>query len=102
MIKIWLDDVRQPPDNTWNWVKDAPEAISFLNKWVPKLDEEIQISLDFDLGQIDEHGTGMDVAEYLVGLSSPRLRNMSVFIHSMNPVGAAQMRDVLRDRMVTL
>ena len=32
MIKLWLDDVRPPPDNTWTRVLTAPAAIEFLQR----------------------------------------------------------------------
>lgn len=53
MIKLWLDDVRPAPTNTfWVWVKDADEAITFLR---PCLSEgkTIEVAqLDHDLGEM--------------------------------------------------
>ena len=44
-MKLWLDDVRPPPDETWMWVKSAQEALDLFR------DKEVTIaSLDFNLG----------------------------------------------------
>ena len=41
-MKIWVDDIRTPPDDTWEWVKTSQEAIDLLESicepgmlWVP-------------------------------------------------------------------
>lgn len=85
-MKVWLDDVREPPDDSWTWAKSSNEAIALL-KWRPV----VEISLDHDLGLYD---TGMRVAKHIVGM----LARPIVHIHSMNPVGAKAMRDLLADR----
>lgn len=30
MSKLWHDDVRRPPDNTWLWARTNAEAVAFL------------------------------------------------------------------------
>lgn len=52
-MRIWVDDIRTPPDESWYWAKTSDEAIAFLGvmKW---LDERPEImSLDHDLGGDD-------------------------------------------------
>lgn len=46
-MKIWLDDVRTPPDNTWTWCKTAYEAIG---KLISNSDKIEHVSFDHDLG----------------------------------------------------
>jgi hypothetical protein len=45
-MRIWLDDLREPPDEGWVWVKTIEEATNLLaNGQVESL------SLDNDLGE---------------------------------------------------
>lgn len=84
-MKIWLDDVRQPPDDTWVWVKESEAAVSLLRY----TEKEIEaVSLDHDLGLYD---TGVPVAEYLGRMVSAPYRKTAVYIHSMNPVGVQRL-----------
>ena len=54
-MKIWLDDVRTPPDG-FVWAKTADEAIYLLDNH-----RVTEISLDHDLGDPEYCGTGYDV-----------------------------------------
>lgn len=85
-IKLWIDDVRTPPDETWTWAKTAYEAIGIII--AHQIDE---ISFDHDLGkpyQDIQELTGYDIAktiEDLVYLKS--IPPLKWSIHSANPVG---------------
>lgn len=62
MDKLWLDDVRKPPDDTWTWVKSYDEAVQAVeDKWF------FLMSLDHDLGMevIEEMENGIAVAREL-------------------------------------
>lgn len=97
-MKLWLDDVRKPPDSTWTWAKNYDEAIQSLESaeffgadfvWS-------ELSLDHDLG--DTSPSGYDLLcwleEWVVRM---RLVDIPVIhIHSANPVGAARMRLAIR------
>jgi CheY-like chemotaxis protein len=87
MIKLWLDDYRLPPDESWTIATTAKEAIAILDS----VDVDI-VSLDFDLGDEDRCGTGLDVARHLVALTK-RGRPMPrvVMLHTQNPVGRERM-----------
>lgn len=52
-MKIWLDDVRQPPDETWTWVKNAHEFGTTFQYHAPWITE---ISFDHDIASYDLHG----------------------------------------------
>ena len=90
IIKLYVDDVRSVPDETWNLVKTFHGAISFL--------EEHQvhtISLDHDLGCFygNREMTGFDILNWLVarkidGAEYPKV----VLVHSANPAVHDQMK----------
>lgn len=79
-IKIFLDDLRDPPDDSWTVCRTAEEAIL-------KLSEENveEISLDHDLGA---ELTGYDVAKYIEQqVVMNRMPCPRWSVHSANPVG---------------
>lgn len=63
-MKLWVDDLRTPPDDTWVWAKDAQTAISHLYMaGVPAVMEHLEeVSLDNDLGGPEE---GKHVLEWM-------------------------------------
>lgn len=88
-MKLWLDDVREAPEG-WFRVTSSAAALAYLRYESDKLEA---ISLDHDLGLWD---TGMPVAEALAK-NVDKLFHIRVYVHSMNPVGAERMKQVLRD-----
>ena len=95
MIKLWLDDVREPPDKSWAWVTTATAAIEML-----KSGEVDEASLDHDLefnqqGYLDAfgRGTGLEVARFIALMVRPPA---IVRVQSMNPIGAKAMLDALQ------
>ena len=141
-MKLWFDDIRRPPDDTWLWARTIEEA-----KLLVQTNEIDEASLDHDLGlheydpdeqdadlrrvpaqykcyhcpQITyERGLnvppdhcigcgadagalskievpdGVEFAKWLIAEDEvPRI----VVLHSMNPVGAENMRKVLADHV---
>lgn len=102
-LRLWVDDERPAPPG-WTWAKDYTSALLYLAG--KKL---TAISLDHDLGEKDlislknphnpeeeavpRPATGYDIATYLVENSlSPDILN----VHSMNPVGAKAMQQLLQ------
>lgn len=87
--KLFLDDIRNPPDDSWEVVRTAKEAITVLS--VTIYDE---LSLDHDLGD-DVNGTGYDVVKWMEEMvaSEPFYQPpASIVIHSANPVGRKNMQ----------
>ncbi len=76
-MKLWLDDVRTPPDNYIVWVKTYKEFVRFVETNGPP----DMVSFDHDLGG---KKTGYDCAKWLVN-KGIKLKNFTV--HSANPVG---------------
>ncbi len=97
-MNLWLDDVRDPANFGhigWVWVKTADEAIALLKTGKVKsasLDHDLTI--EQTLGRTDKEKTGYDVVCWMEkhNVWPPN----GVAVHSMNPVGAARMRQVIR------
>ena len=83
-MNVWLDDKRPMPPGYGVHVTNAHDAIKLLRCNLVKL-----ISLDHDLGDEAVVGTGYDVAKAIEELAhTKRLRRITVYIHTQNPVGA--------------
>ena len=103
-IYIYVDDIRE--DDTFfktlynythmEWIpiicRSAEEAIFFLNYYNEEFYNVI-IDFDHDLGMNDDIApSGYDICKYIVENQIPML---GFHIHSMNPVGVANMRQLL-------
>lgn len=97
-MKLWLDDVREPWKHGcigWEWAKTADEAIALL-----ATGQVTEADLDHDLSDAATIGmpapgekTGYTVVCWMEENGVwPR---DGVRVHSMNPVGAARMRQVI-------
>lgn len=83
-MKLWVDDIRTPPDDTWVWAKTSAEAIHLLENrlvagfpWLPPS----LMSLDHDLG-----GDDTTRAVVLWCCNNDYWPKKTV-VHSANPVG---------------
>ncbi len=89
-MKIWLDDLRQPPHG-WIRTYNARSTIKLLDT-----ENVTEISLDHDLGNERIVGTGYDVASHIYKRALEGKRVPSICrIHSQNPVGSKQMEMAL-------
>ncbi len=92
-MKLWLDDVRPPPDDTWLVFRTAEALLEFLG---PHLKDVEVMSLDHDLGE--GRKTGYDVllsledAAYF-GTEIP----FQILVHSDNPVGRSMMLQAIHN-----
>jgi hypothetical protein len=90
-MKIWLDDLRPAPDDSWTWVKTSAEALSLLRDYyaadvglAPINSDPITVmSFDHDLGGND---TSRPVMMWLAEYGGDRWPD-AVLVHSMNPIG---------------
>lgn len=90
-MNVWLDDKRPMPRGYDVHCLRAAHAIKLLRCGLVKM-----ISLDHDLGDEAEYGTGYHVACAIEELAQARkLRRITVHVHSQNPVGAERMRAAL-------
>lgn len=90
--KLFLDDVRNPPDNSWILARSYEDAVRLVNTHgIPNT-----VSFDHDLG--DNVPTGKDFANFLIDLdldSNIMPKDFTFFVHSANPCGAENIRGVL-------
>jgi len=83
--KLFLDDLRAPPDGSWVVARSVPAAQHHISVYGLPL----ELSLDHDLGN------GIDapvllhwlVDRYLDGEPMQSLSTMQIRVHSANPVG---------------
>ena len=96
-MRIWIDDLRPAPQGfTWcqtvDGAKDCIEACEFLTAQKACMRIEL-IDIDHDAG--DYVGCGGDYIKLLDWLEETG-RNYPIRIHSMNPVGVANMRAIIQ------
>lgn len=103
-IKLWIDDVRPVPEG-YIWCKSVNAAKSCIKNWEQGylLEKEYMfevfgieielIDIDHDAG--DYASDGGDYIKLLDWLEETG-RNYPIHIHSMNPVGVANMRRIIQ------
>lgn len=91
MWKLFLDDLRDPPDQSWIVCRTYEDAVLAVKRFgFPS-----EVSFDHDLGY---ERTGMDLARYLVELDLDQNTmpdHFSFNVHSANPVGAENIEALL-------
>ena len=100
-MKLWIDDVRPAPDG-YIWARSVNEAKSYIRAvnfyervGVPKIHCDCQVELiDLDHDAGDYAFDGGDYIKLLDWLEETG-RNYPIHIHSMNPVGVANMRAII-------
>lgn len=86
--KLWIDDLRPPPDDTWEWAKDLGDTWDLLD-----MQEFELISFDHDLGG-DQ--TTMPIARWIEEQANEGKRQPPKWaIHSANPVGRQNLEAAL-------
>lgn len=100
-MKLWIDDVRPAPEG-YEWCKSVNEA----KKAIIDTDEMNEIprmyDMNFTIELIDiDHDAGdyaSDGGDYIKLLDwlEETGRNYPIRIHSMNPVGVANMRAIIK------
>ena len=107
-MHIFLDDTRKPSDVTWtfiptnvDWVvvRDYDQFISVVSK----ANNITHVSFDHDLGFGKgvpdwKERNGLHCAEFLVEWAHRTRNKLPTFtVHSLNPVGAANIRNYLNN-----
>lgn len=84
-IKLWIDDRRSPPDETWDWVTSSDAAIAFMKLMIDEIGTDWMrfeaISFDHDLGGADT------TRPVIIWMIENRVRFRRYTVHSANPVG---------------
>jgi hypothetical protein len=92
--KLWLDDQRKPPDNSWIWAA-SPEAFVTEVFTTPWKDGDI-VSLDHDLGACaDGYECAKLLIQYCTVMGMPVLPGM--VCHSQNPVGRERIERLIEE-----
>lgn len=78
-MKLWIDDIRTPPDKGWTWAKTAQNAIALLTH-----NKVEMVSFDHDLGATDAYSVAMWIEK---AASEGKIAPMKWKVHSMNVVG---------------
>lgn len=94
-MKLWVDDMRAPPNPHWFWATTVNQAIAAIRTYERQMsDDTIFISLDHDAG--DYANEGGDYIKILDWLEQEGIVDTGYFFHfhSMNPVGVQNMRAI--------
>ena len=95
IYKIWVDDVRQPPESfiqSYTWIQTVENVKKFIEAVEAQDNSIIEIlDLDHDAGEFGPP----DYIKILDWLEETG-RNYPIHIHSMNPVGVQNMRAIIR------
>lgn len=92
-MKLWVDDMRQSPDDGWTWAKSYAEAIEIFAN--PPAGGIPIASLDHDLGYDywEESPSGYDIVKWI--WANDAWPKFSLAIHTDNPVGRQNMMGVI-------
>jgi hypothetical protein len=105
-VKLWHDDIRRPPDQSWTWARTNQEAQKILSAG-----GVYEASLDHDLGLHDadpdvpdadmqagwdEENDGLKLVKWMI---DHKLVPPVVTIHSWNPDGAKDMASYITSAM---
>lgn len=74
-MKLWVDDIREPPGEEWHWALDSASAIGLLEACL-----FTEVSLDHDLGGED---TTRPVVMWMI---ENEVYPETIRVHSANPV----------------
>jgi hypothetical protein len=80
-MKLFLDDIRNPPDKSWVVVRTAGECLAHLKQY-----DITEISFDHDLGDVFP-GSGYTIAKWIEEQCFYGMKCPIWHIHSANPVG---------------
>ena len=103
MLTLWIDDVRPAPEGYDEWAHSVNEAKQLILEWEEfyrriseNFGQEWKIELiDIDHDAGDYASDGGDYIKLLDWLEETG-RNYPIRIHSMNPVGVANMRAIIQ------
>lgn len=110
-MKLWVDDIRKAPDDSWTVARTVTSAINGIEFFRNSIEE---ISLDHDISyQLELNGvsrpypspeTFKPVAMYLSmfhqAVGAGFLGNIT--IHSANPLGSLEMKNILESAGLTV
>lgn len=95
-MKLWLDDMRDAPDDSWTVIRKVEPAIKFIARYGGEITD---FSLDHDIENRPDDETFKPVAYFLGECfkNDFRFEDAHITIHSDNPVGAKELIAILED-----
>lgn len=93
-MKIWVDDVRTPPDG-FIWVKSVNQAIALFLRLLDGNEKVELLDLDHDSGDYCFDGGDYICLLDWLERADERILPEAFRFHSMNPVGVANMRRII-------
>ncbi len=110
MIKLWIDDIRPAPDQSWMVAKTVTSAINALAQFGDQIKE---ISLDHDIShQISTptrsvpfacEETFAPVAWFIAyRYTVQELDKIKITLHTANPEGALKMKSIIQTKSLGL
>ena len=96
-MKLYVDDIRRVPDDSWHLVRSNTEAIRILA--TQQVDE---VSIDHDIacylvtGQEHTSNETFQPVAYFIANMPKENRPKTVRIHTANPVGGDMMASILQ------
>lgn len=91
MNKLFVDDLRNAPDDSWDVARNFHQAICMLEAKQYEL-----VSLDHDIASFygNKEMTGRDILNFLIMLKMDgKPVPYAIRVHSANPVGVASMEE---------
>jgi len=91
--KLWIDDVRNPPDNTFDVARTYWDALEYLLE-----NQYDEVDIDHDLGCFKDgrEYTGYDILMWLADLKSQgHYVPPTYYVLTANPVGRVRMQQVI-------
>lgn len=96
-MKLWIDDMRDAPDESWTEIRKVQPGIEFLNHYG---DQVTEISIDHDIENRPDDETFMPLCYYITLMSAASRIAKDTYwkpkvnVHSDNPVGARKMVEI--------
>lgn len=102
-MKLWVDDIRKPPDGTWSVARTVSMALRYMHLWEPhvvSLDHDISHYEDLDESNVDQRvqaceETFMAVAYYIADRQWKR--KPRILIHTSNFTAGKKMFLMLKE-----
>lgn len=95
MSKLWIDDFREAPDESWIVARKVEPAIKAIRQFRPHT-----ISIDHDIENRPDDETFKPVAYFIGEMFNNDTfwaDELGIVIHSDNPVGAKELQAIFED-----
>ena len=94
-MRIWLDDIREIPDDFDIWFKNGEDLVKYIDegKQITFISFDHDLSFKHYYGGSPDKITGYDVAKHIEKLAyEHKIESFEWAVHSANPVGAKRIK----------